>query len=366
MDRVDTIIIGAGVIGLAIARALAEKGHEVIVLEVENSIGTVTSSRNSGVIHAGLYYEPSSLKARCCVKGRDMLYAYAQSRGIAHKRCGKLVVATDDAQIDKLRAWKDNAERNGVTDLRLLTPAEARDFEPHVACTAALHVPISGIIDAHDYMLALHGDAEAAGASFVFQAPVESGEINDEGFVLNVGGALPTRIGCRTLINAAGLGAQACAHKLRGLDPSTVPPLVLAKGNYFSLTGPQPFHMLIYPLPVLGSSGLHASCDLAGRVRFGPDVEWIDKIDYRVDPAREPMFEKSIRLYWPGLPKGALQPDYAGVRPKLARAGPHDTDFVMQTKREHGIANLVNLYGIESPGLTASLALADEVVAAAF
>jgi L-2-hydroxyglutarate oxidase LhgO len=362
MERVDTIIIGAGVIGLAIARTLAEMGREVLILEAENGIGTITSSRNSGVIHAGIYYKPGSLKARCCVKGRDMLYAYAAERGIAHKNCGKLIVATDESQIDKLKEWKNIAEQNGVKDLRILTPAEARAFEPQVACVAALHVPISGIVDAHEYMLALRGDAETNGVTLVLRTPVEKGEVTSDGFILDTGGASPMRIACRTLINSAGLGAQAFAKNLRGLDVSTIPPLILAKGNYFSLTGPQPFKMLVYPLPVLGSSGLHASCDLAGRVRFGPDVEWIDQIDYHVDPKREPMFEESIRRYWPALPKGALQPDYSGIRPKLARSSPHDTDFMLQTVREHKVPNLINLYGIESPGLTSSLALAEEVV----
>jgi len=364
MEHVDTIIIGAGVVGLAIARTLAVRGREALILETENAIGTVTSSRNSGVIHAGIYYKPGSLKARCCVRGRDMLYTYAAERSIAHKRCGKLVVATDESQIGKLHTWKTNAEQNGVTDLRLLTPEEARGFEPEVSCVAALYVPVSGIVDAHELMLALLGDAEAGGATLAFQAPVETGEVTADGFILDVGGAQPMRISCRTLINAGGLGAQPFAHNLRGLDPSTIPPLVLAKGSYFSLIGKPPFRMLVYPLPVLGSSGLHASCDLGGRVRFGPDVEWIDTIDYRVDPAREPLFEAAIRRYWPGLPKGALQPDYAGVRPKVARTSPHDMDFILQTAREHKIPGLINLYGIESPGLTSSLALAEEVAKA--
>jgi L-2-hydroxyglutarate oxidase LhgO len=363
MERVDTIIIGAGVVGLAIAKAAAAQGREVLILESESAIGTITSSRNSGVIHAGLYYKPGSLKACGCVKGRDMLYAYAAARGVAHKRCGKLVVATDKSQIEKLRVWKDNAEQNGVTDMRMLTPAEAQAFEPQVSCAAALHVPISGIIDVHEYMLALLGDAEAKGATLVLQAPVERGEIAADGFILDVGGTSKMRISCRALINAAGLGAPAFARRLKGLDPATVPPLVMAKGSYFSLTGAPPFRMLIYPLPVLGSSGLHASCDLGGRVRFGPDVEWVETVDYRVDPARVPLFEEAIRRYWPALPQGALQPDYAGIRPKLARGSPHDSDFVLQTARDHKIPNLINLYGIESPGLTASLALAEEVAA---
>ncbi|MGE3624070.1 MAG: NAD(P)/FAD-dependent oxidoreductase [Bdellovibrionales bacterium] len=364
MERVDTIIVGAGVVGLAVARELASEGREVLVLEAESAIGTITSSRNSGVIHAGIYYKPGSLKARCCVKGRDRLYAYAAEHGIAHKRCGKLIVATADDQNEKLRAWKINAEENGVTDLRMLTPAEARAFEPEVVCTAALHVPVSGIIDVHEYMLALLGDAETKGATLVLRSPVVRSEVRDNGFILETGGVSPMRIACNTLINSAGLGAQEFARNIKGLDPATIPPLVLAKGNYFSLAGAQPFRMLVYPLPVLGSSGLHATCDLAGRVRFGPDVEWIDHIDYRVDPAREPKFEEAIRRYWPALPQGALQPDYSGIRPKLARSSPHDTDFMLQTEREHKVPNLVNLYGIESPGLTASLALAEEVAAA--
>jgi L-2-hydroxyglutarate oxidase LhgO len=361
MERVDTVVIGAGVVGLAIARALALAGREVLILEAESAIGTITSSRNSGVIHAGIYYGPGSLKARCCVKGREMLYAFAAERGIAHKNCGKLVVATDETQIEKLKEWKSNAEQNGLTGLRLLDAAEAHGFEPEISCVAALHVPMSGIVDVHEYMLALQGAAESAGTTLVLRSPVEKGEVTKDGFVLDVGGAQPMKISCRALINAAGLGAQNFARHLRGLDPSTIPPLILAKGNYFSLTGKAPFKMLVYPLPVLGSSGLHATCDLGGKVRFGPDVEWIETIDYRVDPAREPKFEESIRRYWPGLPKGALQPDYSGVRPKLARTSPHDTDFMIQTAREHKIPGLVNLYGIESPGLTASMALAEEI-----
>jgi len=362
MERVDTIIIGAGVVGLAIARTAAARGREVLILESESAIGTATSSRNSGVIHAGIYYKPGSLKARCCVRGRDLLYEYTAARGVAHKRCGKLVVATDESQVEKLRAWKANAEQNGVRDLKLLTPADAHALEPEVACVAALHVPVSGIVDVHELMLALLGDAEAKGATLVLQSPAEKGAVTADGFILDVGGVAPMQIACRTLINAGGLGGQKFARGLQGLDPKTIPPLVLAKGNYFSLTGKPPFKMLIYPLPVLGSSGLHATCDLGGRVRFGPDVEWVDAIDYRVDPAREPMFEEAIRHYWPGLPAGALRPDYSGIRPKLERSSPHDTDFMIQAERTHKIPGLINLYGIESPGLTSALALAEEVM----
>jgi L-2-hydroxyglutarate oxidase LhgO len=361
MERVDTIIIGAGVVGLAIARAYAQKAREVLILEAEQAVGSITSSRNSGVIHAGIYYKPGSLKARFCVKGRDKLYAYAEARGIPYRRCGKLVVATDESQIAKLQDWKNIAEQNGVKGLRSLSAAEAKKMEPEVACAAALLSSDTGIIDQHIYIHTLLGDAEAAGTTLALRAPVTGGEITTDGFVLNVGGDAPMQIACKTLINAAGLGAQAFAHTLQGLDATTIPPLVMAKGNYFSLPGKSPFQMLIYPLPVLGSSGLHASCDLSGRVRFGPDVEWIEKIDYRVNSARAQMFEDAVRRYYPNLPKGALTPDYSGIRPKLARASPHDSDFVVQTKETHKIPNLINLYGIESPGLTSSLALAEHV-----
>ncbi len=360
MERVDTLIIGAGVIGLALARALALRGRDVLALEAEALPGSVTSARNSGVIHAGIYYKPGSLKARLCVEGRRMLYAYAAQRGLPHRRCGKLIVATDDAQIGQLHSWQELGRHNGVETLIELTAAQAQAMEPEVACVAALHSPDTGIIDTHAYLLALQADAEAHGAAIVTRTPVLGGDVVKDGFVLETGGASPMRIGCRALINAAGLGAQGFARALKGLDPATIPPQVLAKGNYFSLSGKPPFSMLIYPLPVLGSSGLHATCDLAGRIRFGPDVEWVDRVDYTVDPARAPSFEEAIRRYWPGLPKGALSADYCGIRPKVARASPHDTDFIVQTREQHGLPGLINLYGIESPGLTSSLALAEE------
>ena len=357
-ESVEIVVVGAGIVGLTIARALARRGREVLILEAEGAIGTVTSSRNSGVIHAGLYYRPGSLKARLCTAGRDLLYAYAAAHGVPHQRCGKLVVATDDTETDALAALKENAERNGVAGIRLLTPSEARGIEPDIACAAALDVPVTGIIDQHQLLLATLGDAEAAGATLALKAPVVAGETTAPGFILDVGGAAPTQIGCRMLVNAAGLNAQRVAGSLRGLDRATVPGRRLAKGSYFSLAGPAPFRRLIYPLPVPGSSGLHAGLDLAGRMRFGPDVEWVDRIDYRVDPGREPLFVAAIRRYWPGLPDGALHPDFAGVRPKLA---PERSDFVVQSRRDHGVPGLINLYGIESPGLTASLALADYV-----
>ncbi|MEQ1698027.1 MAG: NAD(P)/FAD-dependent oxidoreductase [Hyphomicrobiaceae bacterium] len=361
MEHTDVIVVGAGVVGLAIARALALRGREVLILESANAIGTATSSRNSGVIHAGIYYKPGSLKARLCVEGRDRLYAYARERDIPHNRCGKLIVATDKTQIAHLDEFTHIAHQNGVTSLQPLTANEVKAIEPEVFCLAAVLSPDTGILDVHQYLYALLGDAEAAGATLALTAPVTSGSVTGGTITLDVGGSMPMRIGCRTLINAAGLGAQELARHLTGLDPATIPPQVLAKGNYFSLTGKPPFKKLIYPLPVLGSSGLHATCDLNGRIRFGPDVEWIETIDYRVDPDRVEHFAQSIRHYWPGLPDGALQPDYCGIRPKIARASPHDTDFMIQSQASHHIEGLINLYGIESPGLTSSLAIGDLV-----
>ena len=361
MDQIECVIIGAGVVGLAIARALAFKGREVLILDSERASGSVTSSRNSGVIHAGLYYRPGSLKAQACVTGREKLYAYCAERGITHVNCGKFVVAAHPAQIPALHDIQTNAEFNGIHGMELLSAEEARKFEPELVCAAALHVPVTGMIEVHEYMQALLGDAESRGATLALNAPVLGGEVSSNAFTLDIGGEHPTRIACRTLINAAGLGAQDVGRSLRGLDPATVPPQVLGKGSYFTLGGPLPFKKLIYPLPVLGSLGLHYSYDFGHQMRFGPDIEWVDHIDYHVDPARAVLFEDSIRQYWPKLPLGALQPAYAGVRPKLSRSSPHDSDFVIQTAKDHGISGLINLYGIESPGLTSSLALADIV-----
>ena len=361
MEHIDTIIIGAGVIGLATARALAQRGREVLILESESGIGMVTSSRNSCVIHAGLYYKPDSIRAKVCVEGRDRLYRYAAERGIPHKRCGKILVATAPEQLEKLENLRNVAAQNGVTNLVKMTPAEVHELEPEVFCLAALHSPDTGILDVHAYFLALLGDAETAGATLALQSPVLRGEVTPNGFVLEVGGAAPMRMSCTHLINAAGLGAQEIAGRLDGLDPATIPPLILGKGSYFSLVGKPPFSRLVYPMPGVGSLGIHATCDLAGRVRFGPDIEWVDHIDYTVDPTRAPLFEAAIRAYYPHLPTGMLVPDYAGVRPKIARANPYDTDFIIQTPRDHHVPGLINLYGIESPGLTSSLALGDVI-----
>ena len=355
------IVVGAGVIGLAIARELARRGREVYVLEAESVIGAGVSSRNSGVIHAGLYYAPDSIKARVCVAGKQALYRFCESFGVAHERCGKLVVATEPDQVQALGALAERARNNGVGDLRWLDPAAARDLEPAVTCEAALLSPSSGIIDVHEYLLALHGDAERHGATVVFGTPCVGGEIDDAGIQLEVGGADPTRLRCDCLVNAAALGAQGLARRLRGLAPRTIPPLHYAKGNYFQLRGPAPFGRLIYPVPSDAWLGVHVGLDLAGRCRFGPDIHWVDELDYDVDATRAETFYASIRRFWPGLPDHSLQPDYTGIRPKLTPHGVPTRDFVIQSAADHGVAGLVNLYGIESPGLTASLAIAEHV-----
>jgi L-2-hydroxyglutarate oxidase LhgO len=361
MDSVECVVAGAGVIGLAIARQLSRSGREVLVLDAEGGIGTITSSRNSEVIHAGIYYPHNSLMAQLCVAGRKALYAYCSEHGIPHRDCGKLIVATDAAETDRLAAIRQHAARNGVDDLRLISKAEAYELEPALSCTAALLSPSTGIIDSHSYMLALRGEAEAAGASFAFKAPLEAAATTADGFTLDVGGSEPLTIGCKLLVNACGLSAPAIARSIKGMPADRVPTAYLAKGNYFSLSRRAPFSRLIYPVPVPGGLGVHLTLDLAGQARFGPDVEWIDAVDYAVDPARAEKFYPAIRRYWPGLPDGALQPSYAGIRPKIVPPAVANQDFIVQGQSEHGVAGLINLFGIESPGLTASLAIADLV-----
>jgi len=361
-EAVDSVVVGAGVIGLAIAGQLARAGREVILLEAAETFGTGISSRNSEVIHAGLYYKAGSLKARLCVDGKARLYKFCRSHGVAHRRIGKLIVAARDAEIAELEAIKRKAEVNGVADLEWLDPAGARKLEPAITCVAALLSPSTGIVDAHGLMLALQGEAEAAGASVVFRAPVQGGAIEDNSILLDVGGVQPMTLRCKRLVNAAGLGAQPLARALRGLDPKTVPPLYYSKGNYFGLTGKTPFTHLVYPAPNDTWLGVHLTLDLGGRARFGPDVEWVDRLDYAVDPARADSFYEAIRRYWPALPDGALQPAYSGIRPKLTPAGVTALDWMIQGPAAHGVPGLVNLYGIESPGLTSSLAIAEEVV----
>jgi L-2-hydroxyglutarate oxidase LhgO len=318
MEQVDCVVVGAGVVGLTAARALALAGREVLVLEAAEGIGTETSSRNSEVIHAGIYYPKGSLMARACVEGRRRLYAYCEERGIPHRRCGKLIVATNEAEAGQLASIQARAAANGVDDLREITAAEARAMEPAVACTAALHSPSTGIVDSHAFMLSLQGDAENAGAAFVFHAPLLSGRLLPEGGAeLSIGGAEPMELRCALLVNAAGLHAPALARRLAGLADALVPPTFYAKGNYFVLAGRSPFSRLIYPVPVPGGLGTHLTLDLGGQAKFGPDVEWVDRVDYDVDPARGQGFYAAIRRYWPGLPDGALQPGYCGIRPKI-------------------------------------------------
>ena len=361
-ERVDCVVIGAGVVGLACARAFARAGREVIVLEAAGAIGTETSSRNSEVIHAGIYYPPDSLKASTCVAGRQMLYRYCDEHGVAHRRCGKLIVAVAAEQIATLHRIRAHAEANGVGDLRLLSAAEAKAMEPQLHCVAALYSPSTGIIDSHGLMLAYRGDAEERGAMIALHSPVSGGAVQADGVLLEVGGEEPMRIVARSVINCAGLYAQPVAAALRGFPPGKVPPCHYAKGNYYSLAARSPFTHLIYPVPEAAGLGVHLTLDLAGQARFGPDVEWIAEIDYDVDLRRAHGFYRAIREYWPGLKDGQLAPGYAGIRPKLGGPDQPAGDFLVQGPQQHGVAGLVNLFGIESPGLTASLALADLVV----
>jgi len=360
-ERLDCVVIGAGVVGLAVARRLAMAGREVVVVERAETIGTETSSRNSEIIHAGIYYPKGSLKARFCVAGKHALYDYCASHGVSHDRCGKLIVATADDEIAELERLKRVAEGNDVADLEWLNPAEVAELEPNVVCVAALLSPSTGIIDSHSLMLAYQGDAEAAGAAFAFHSPVEGGRIEDDGIALDIGGAEPATVTADIVVNSAGLSAQAVAGRLTGIRPETIPPIHYAKGNYFTLGGRSPFNRPIYPVPGQASLGVHSTVDMGGQVKFGPDVEWIETIDYDVDPARADVFYDAVRKYYPALEDGALQPGYCGIRPKIQAPGDPAEDFVVQGRESHGIDGLVNLYGIESPGLTSSLAIADRV-----
>jgi len=361
MDSVECLVVGAGVVGLAIACALARSGREVIVLESERVIGSGVSSRNSEVIHAGIYYPTGLDKTRLCVEGKAMLYAFCREYGVPHRRCGKILVAATEDEIGKLAAIKKQAEANGVTDLAWLSRDETRALEPALAATKALLSPSTGIIDSHAFMLALRGDAERHGAMLALETPVVSGRAAERGLIIKTGGPNPTQIAANFVVNSAGLGAQALARSIAGMPREKIPPLHLAKGNYFALATPSPFSHLIYPAPTPGGLGVHLTLDISGRARFGPDVEWIDAIDYAVDPSRGDAFYAAIRSYWPDLPDGALQPDYSGIRPKIERPGGSGSDFLIQDQRRHGVAGLVNLFGIESPGLTSSLAIADWV-----
>jgi L-2-hydroxyglutarate oxidase LhgO len=361
MERVDCVVVGAGAVGLAIARQLALTGGEVLVLEAAGAIGTVTSSRNSEVIHAGIYYPTGSLKARACLAGKRLLYRYCAERGLPHRRCGKLIVATTQAQLATLEQIRAKARANGVDDLEWLEPPAVRALEPEVFCTAALLSPSTGIIDSHALMLAFRGDAEDLGAMLAFHAPVERGRVTEGGIALEVGGAERVTLLARTVVNSAGLEAPALARRIEGLDPALVPTPYLCKGNYFTLSGARPFAHLIYPVPEEAGLGVHVTIDLAGQVRFGPDVEWVDAVDYDVDPKRAAGFYDAVRRYYPSLKDGAIEPGYAGIRPKVTPEGTQAADFVVQGPATHGVAGLVNLFAIESPGITAALALAEEV-----
>ncbi len=367
MEKTACVVAGAGVVGLAIAREMAMRGFETLVLEAEHMIGTHTSSRNSEVIHAGIYYEPDSLKARFCVEGKERLYAYAAAQGIPHKRCGKLIVATSEAQHAALDKIVARATACGVHDLQRLNAAEAQTLEPAIRCTAALFSPSTGIIDSHTLMLSLQGDAENHGAAVAFNTEILRVEHNADGFTITTcdrESGEEFTLQAERFINAAGIGAQAIASTINGLAPQHIPAQHLAKGNYFSASGKTPFSHLIYPVPEDGGLGVHLTLDLNGQMRFGPDVEWLGKetsptnLDYSVDPQRGDSFYTAIRSYWPELPDDALQATYSGIRPKLSGSGEAAADFYISGSDEHGIAGLVNLFGIESPGLTSSLAIA--------
>ena len=357
MDRVGCIVIGAGVVGLAAARALSLRGVEVVIVERAGAIGTETSSRNSEVIHAGIYYPQGSLKARLCVEGRQRLYDYAVARGIPHRRCGKLIVATSVAQLSTLDAIRAQAAGNGVT-LDPLTAAQAQALEPALACHGALSSPETGIIDSHALMAALLADAEAAGAVLSLGTAVTRVEAGTDGFVVHTEMAGEAfALAADRVVNAAGLWASEVARCIQGLDPAHIPDTRYARGSYYAAPGRPAFSRLIYPVPEPGGLGVHLTLDLGGAMRFGPDVEWIDAVDYQVNPARCLHFETEIRRYWPGLPEGVLEATYCGIRPKLSGPGEAAADFRIDGPEIHGLAGLVNLYGIESPGLTASLAI---------
>lgn len=360
MDRVDAVVVGAGVVGLAVARALATSGREVLILEAEGAVGTHSSSRNSEVVHAGIYYPRGSLKARTCVEGRERLYAYCDERGVPYRRCGKLIVAADANQVDELEAVHRKAHANGVADVAWVGAERAQELEPELRCVAALHSPSTGIVDSHALMHAFLGDAERAGALLALKCMLAKGVVCRGGIELHVEGAEP--IHARQVVNSAGLRAPSVARRIDGYPGELAPPELYAKGNYYSLAQAPPFSRLVYPVPEPGGLGVHMTLDLGGRARFGPDVEWVERIDYTVDPRRADRFYAAIRRYWPALPDDALEPDYAGIRPKISGRGAPAADFVVQGPREHGVPGLVHLFGIESPGLTSALPLADEVV----
>ncbi len=358
MDNVDCIVIGAGVIGLAVARELAARGREVLVLEAAERFGTGISSRNSEVIHAGIYYQRGSLKARLCVAGRERLYDFCARAGVEHRRCGKLIVATNEAQIGDLHVIQQSAAGNGV-ELHWLSAEQARAMEPSLRCDAALFSPLTGIIDGHGYMLALLGEAEQRGAMLACNSRVARIWPQSDALQLAVNQDAAPSLRAKAVINCAGLHATEVARTIEDFAPHQVPPLFLARGHYFALTVRSPFRHLIYPVPVPGGLGVHLTLDIAGQARFGPDVEWVDAIDYSIAPTRAASFYQSVRQFWPALRDGQLAPAYAGIRPNLSGPGARAVDFMIQGAEVHGIAGLINLFGVDSPGLTASMALAE-------
>ena len=361
IDQVDTIIIGAGVVGLAIARRMALEGDEVVVLEATDAIGTGISARNSEVIHAGIYYTAGSLKAQLCRPGRNAIYDYCESHSISHRRVGKLIVATAKEELETLHTIKAKAEANGVGDLKLIDGNQANAIEPALECAGALLSPSTGIIDSHGYMLALQGDAERLGAVVALSSPLIGGTLSGSSITVRIGGTEPLTLKCRNFINAAGLNAQAVASNMEGFPAKSIPPLYYSKGNYFTLSGKSPFHKMIYPVPAQAGLGIHSTIDLAGMTKFGPDVQWVESPDYAVDKSRAKVFYQAIRRYWPDLPDGSLQPGYVGIRPKLVPQGNPRGDWDIRGPKQNGFNGVVNLFGIDSPGLTSSLAIAEYV-----
>ena len=367
MEQVDCVVVGAGVVGLAVAREMALQGRETILLERENAFGTISSARNSEVIHAGIYYPKDSLKAQLCVEGNRLLYEYCRSHQVATQAYGKLVVATDDNQIDDLQAILYKAENNGVPEIKIISADEARQLEPKLKCSAAILSSSTGIVDSHGFMLSLLGGFEDAGGMIAYQSPLLSakpiGTRAEGGFALEIGGLAGMKLHTKLLINCAGMSAPAVAQQIEGLVSDQIPKAYFAKGNYFSLSGKSPFTHLIYPIPEPGGLGVHLTLDMGGQAKFGPDVEWLDidtedQVDYTVNPKRGESFYEAVRRYWPDLKDNTLQPDYSGVRAKIVPPNSPAGDFCFNTPQDHGLQGLYNLYGFESPGLTSSLAIA--------
>jgi len=363
LERLECVVIGAGVVGLAVARAFARSGRDVTILEAEATFGTHSSSRNSEVIHAGIYYLPGSNKARMCVEGKAKLYAYCEEKGIAHRRLGKLVVAATDEDVQTVEGYLRNAQTNGVTDLQWLDGVQIHELEPAIRAVAGFLSPSTGIVDSHALMLSLLADAEASGARLVVKSPVVGGSLTQNAIRLRVGGSDPIEVEAREVVNAAGLFAQRVARSITGIAPQTIPPVYYLRGHYFELSGVSPFRHLVYPKAGGGGLGVHVTLDLAGRARFGPDAsEWTDGVDYRFNESLREAFVQAIAAYYPPIEAKNLNPAYVGIRPKLVPKGRPDGDFCIQGPQEHGIEGLVNFFGIESPGLTSALLLAEEAV----